>query len=190
MRPPAASSCPAAASTPTRARGQSATFSRPAARPGSRSRTNCRNGRPILRGPSVLAIASLLAACGPASSPEDEIRALADQAETAAEARDAGALRALIADDYRDGEGRGAEEIRRYVHGYLIAHQSIHLITRIDAIEIDGTELARAEVTVGMLGRESDSTWDLAGDVYRFDLRLALEDGEWRVTRAAWQAER
>ena len=37
-----------------------------------------------------------------------------------------------------------------------------------------------------MLGREagSDSNWDLAGDVYRFDLRLAREDGEWRVIRA------
>jgi len=41
-----------------------------------------------------------------------------------------------------------------------------------------------------MLGRESDTTWDLAGDVYRFDLRLAREDGEWRVTRAGWQEER
>jgi len=132
----------------------------------------------------------LLAACGPASTPEDEVRALIDQAETAAEARDAGALRALVADDYRDGDGRGADDIRRYVQGYLIAHQSIHLITRVDSIEIEGAEAAHALVTVGMLGRESDTTWDLAGDVYRFDLRLAREDGEWRVTRAGWQEER
>jgi hypothetical protein len=45
------------------------------------------------------------------------------------------------------------------------------------------------QVTVGMLGRESDSNWDLAGDIYHFDLRLAREDGEWRVTRAGWQAD-
>lgn len=76
------------------------------------------------------------------------------------------------------------------MQGYLIAHQSIHLITRIDVIEIKGTEVARVRLDVGMLGRESDSTWELAGDVYRFDLRLAREDGEWRVTRAGWQAER
>ena len=95
-----------------------------------------------------------------------------------------------MADDYRDGEGRGADDIRRYLHGYLIAHQSIHLITRIEAIELEGAEVARAQVTVGMLGRESDSTWDLAGDIYRFDLRLVREDGEWRVTRASWQADR
>ena len=99
-------------------------------------------------------------------------------------------MRALVADDYRDGDGRGADDIRRYLQGYLIAHQSIHLITRVDSIEIEGAEAAHALVTVGMLGRESDTTWDLAGDVYRFDLRLAREDGEWRVTRAGWQEER
>jgi hypothetical protein len=133
-----------------------------------------------------------LAACGPAGTPEDEIRALVDAAELAAEERDAGDLRALIADDYRDPGGRTAGDIRGIVHGYLVAHQSIRLITRIDSIELEGTELARLEVTVGMLGREAgaDSGWDLAGDVYRFDLRLAREDGEWRVIRAGWQESR
>jgi len=126
------------------------------------------------------------ASCGPSGTPEDEIRALIDAGEAAAEQRDISALRELIADDYHDAEGRGAEEMRRYLHGYLIAHQSIRLITRIDAIEIEGAEVARMQVTVGMLGREADadSAWEVAGDVQRFDLRLAREDGAWRVTRA------
>jgi hypothetical protein len=98
-----------------------------------------------------------------------------------------GALRQLIADDYHDAAGRDADEIRRYLHGYLIAHQSIHLIARIDAIQVEGNEVARVQVTVGMLGRESDSNWDLAAEVRHFDLRLAREDDEWRVTRAAMQ---
>jgi hypothetical protein len=150
----------------------------------------CRSGGAILRARNALVAAAwLLAACGPGATPEDEIRALIGEAETAAEARDAGALRGLIADDYRGGDGRGADEIRRYLHGYLIAHQSIRLITRIDAIELEGKEIARAQVTVGMLGRESDSTWDFAADIHRFDLRLAREDGEWRVTRAGWQRD-
>lgn len=80
--------------------------------------------------------------------------------------------------------------MRRYLHGYLIAHQSLRLITRIDEIELQGTGLARAQLTVGMLGRESDSSWDLAADIHHLDLRLALENGEWRVTRAGWQAQR
>ncbi|MDH4261202.1 MAG: hypothetical protein OEW16_12995, partial [Gammaproteobacteria bacterium] len=153
--------------------------------------TGCHSGKPILRARNwLVATAWILAACGSGASPEDEIRALVGAAETAAEARDASSLRELIADDYRDGDGRSADELRRYLHGYLIAHQSIRLITRIDAIELQGAEVARAQVTVGMLGRESESTWDFAADIYHFDLRLAQEGGEWRVTRAGWQAER
>jgi hypothetical protein len=162
-----------------------------AARRGSRSRTACHSGRPILHARNALVAAAwLVAACGSGTTPEDEIRALIETAETAAEARDTAALRELIADDYRDGDGRGADEIRRYLHGYLIAHQSIRLITRIDVIELEGRQVARAQVTVGMLGRESDSNWDLAADIQRLDLRLAREDSGWRVTRAGWQPDR
>lgn len=76
--------------------------------------------------------------------------------------------------------------MRSLLHGYLIAHQSIRLITRIDSIELQGNELARVTVTIGMLGREADSesNWDFASDIERLDIRLAREDGEWRVLRA------
>ena len=153
----------------------------------------CRNGTPIRRARNLaLAAVLALAGCGTTGTPEDEIRALVDAAERAAEERDAADLRALVADDYRDPGGRTAGDIRGILHGYLVAHQSIRLITRIDSIELEGTELARLKVTVGMLGREadSDSNWALAGDVYRFDLRLAREDGDWRVIRAGWQDNR
>lgn len=99
-------------------------------------------------------------------------------------------MRELVADDYHDGDDRDADDLRRDMQGYLIAHQSIHLITRIDVIEIKGTDVARVRLTVGVLGRDSASTWDLAADIHRFDLRLAREGGEWRVTRAGWWEKR
>jgi len=114
-------------------------------------------------------------------------------AEIAAEERDASELRALVADDYQDADSRDAADVRSFLQGYLIAHQSIRLITRIDSIEFEGKELARLKVTVGMLGREadSDSDWDLAADVHRLDIRLARgEDDEWRVIRAGPQEKR
>ena len=115
-----------------------------------------------------------------------------DLAETAAEERDSFALRALIADDYADPQGQSAADVRNYLHGYLIAHPSIRLITRIDSIQLEGNELARVAVTVGMLGRQgdTDSNWDLAGEIHRLDLRLAREDDEWRVIRASRRNER
>ena len=141
--------------------------------------------RPVL----AVLLATALAACGNGPSPEDEIRSVVAAAEQAAEARDAFALRALVADDYRDDRGQGAEDIRRYVHGYLLAHQSVHLLVRIEDIELKATDLARLRATVAMVGQEAEaaSAWDLAADVYEFDVTLAEEDGEWRVTRADWR---
>ena len=68
----------------------------------------------------------------------------------------------------------------------------MNLLTRIDSIELEGTELARVKVTIGMLGREAEggSDWSLAADVQRLDIRLAREDGDWRVIGAARQGSR
>lgn len=136
-------------------------------------------------------MAAALAGCGSRSTPEDELRAVMAQAEAAAEDRDAADLLGLVAADYRDDRGNDAGEIGRYLRGFLIANQSIHLLTRVDDIEIMGEGVARVRATVGMLGREAaaggDAGWDLAGSVYEFDLTFARDDGEWRVTRADWQ---
>jgi len=138
---------------------------------------------------TALLLALVLTGCGRESSPEDELRAVVAEAEAAAEARDASALSGLVADDYRDVRGNGVEEIRRYVRGYLIAHQSVHLLVRIEEIELKATDLARLRATVGMVGREAEgaAAWDLAADVYEFDLTLAREAGDWKVTRADWR---
>ena len=137
----------------------------------------------------IITLLAALTACGPGPSAEDEIREVVAEAERAAEARDAFALRDLVADDYRDGRGNGAEEIRRYVHGYLLAHQSVHLLVRIEEITLPATDLARLRATVAMAGREAEaaSAWDLAADVYEFDVTLAREGGDWRVIKADWR---
>jgi hypothetical protein len=113
-----------------------------------------------------------------------------DAGEAAAEERDAAALKALVADDYEDTAGRGAGEVRKLLHAWLVAHPSVNLLTRIESIELEGTELARVELTVGMLGREATegSGWDAAFDVERLDIRLARVDGDWRVISARRRA--
>jgi len=131
-------------------------------------------------------------ACGPSGTPQEEIRALVDEVEILAESRDASELRAVISDDYRDASGRDAPDIRNFLHAWLVAHPSVNLVTRIDSIELEGTEQARVLVTVGMLGREAkgDSDWDLAADIERLDIRLARDGGDWRVIGAGRQGAR
>jgi hypothetical protein len=150
----------------------------------------------MLPRPAILLLLCLaLPGCSREPGPEDQIRAVVAAAEEAAESRNASALFELIAPDYQDSRGNGTEEIKRFVRGYLVMHQSIHLLTRVDEIEILATDLARLKATVGMLGREANAAtswdlagWDLAGDVYEFEITLAREDGDWRVTRADWRA--
>ncbi len=77
------------------------------------------------------------------------------------------------------------------MHGYLIANQSIRLLTRVDSIEFPYRDMARVELTLASLGREAseDSSFDLAADVERLSIELTLDDGEWRVTRARRHSE-
>jgi hypothetical protein len=134
---------------------------------------------------AVTALLLLLAACGEATTPEQQVREVIASGEQAAEARDLSALMDLVSARYEDEQGRSRAELQRYVHGYLIANQSIHLLTRIDRVEFPYRDMARVELTLGSLGRDADAaTLDVAADVQRFAIEMQLDDGEWKVTRA------
>jgi hypothetical protein len=144
-----------------------------------------RNARMSLRlGAAFSAVC--LAACGGRDSPEAQVRAVIVAGETAAEERDLSGLMDLVSTQYRDDDGRDRAELQRYVHGYLIANQSIHLLTRIDSVEFPYRDLARVSLTLGTLGRDASTatSFDLAADVERLTLELQLDDGDWKVTRA------
>jgi hypothetical protein len=141
---------------------------------------------PNFRCVTTAAAVLLLAACGEAPSAEQQVRAVIASGEEAAEARDLSALMDLVSPQYEDEQGRTRAELQRYVHGYLIANQSIHLLTRIDRVEFPYRDMARVELTVGSLGREAGAatSLDLAADVQRLAIELQLDDGGWKVTRA------
>jgi hypothetical protein len=132
----------------------------------------------------------LLAACGPQETPEARVRAVIERGEQAAEARQLSGLMELVSPAYRDERGDGAEELRQYLRGYLVTHQSIHLLTRVETVEFPYRDMARVSLTLGALGREAAPTaaFEMAADVYDVELELQLEDGNWRVTRARWRA--
>lgn len=122
-----------------------------------------------------------LAACSDSSSPEQQVRAVIDQMEQAAEERDIGDLTSHLSEEFRDANGRNATELTRYARGYFIANQSIHLLTRIEELTFPTDGEARAQVAVGMLGRNAADQWDLAAEVHTFKIALRREDDDWRV---------
>lgn len=138
---------------------------------------------------TALVLLVLLAACSKPDSPEAQVRAVIDRMERAAEERSVRDVLALVSAQYRDDYGNGRDDVGRAVRGYFIANQSIHLLTRIEALSFPTDDEARATVLVAMLGRDAAAAnaWNLAADLYRFELAIIREQGEWKVTWARWQ---
>jgi len=127
----------------------------------------------------------LVSGCG-ASDPEAEIRALLAGAEEAAEARDVGFFGDALGDGYRDARGNDREDVLRMLRGLFIANQRIEIVSRVDEIVIEGGDAARAVVHAGMVGRRTDSSLidGLDADLYRFELELVNDGGNWQVIGA------
>lgn len=134
-------------------------------------------------------LAVLLAACVPKETPEAQVRAVIAQGEAAAEARDLSAIMELVSPAFEAEQAGGPEELKQYLRGYLVTHPSVHLLTRVDHIELPYRDMARVSLTLGTLGRGSApaNALDLAADVHMVELELRVEDGDWRVTRASWR---
>jgi hypothetical protein len=131
----------------------------------------------------------LLAGCSDDTSPEQQVRAVIDSMEQAAEDRDVGALTEHLSASYRDANGQDRAEASRYARGYFIANQSVHLLTRIESLEFPAPDEARVRLQVGMAGRGGEpGVGDLSADLYDFDVALIREDGEWKVSYADWRA--
>jgi hypothetical protein len=139
---------------------------------------------------TLAALATLVTGCGESQTPDAKVRAVVARGEQAAEARDLSGIMDLVAPSYRDGHGGGRDELKQYLRGYLVAHQSIHLLTKVESVEFPYRDMAKVRLTVGTLGRDAAAAtaFDLAADVYDVELELALDGGEWRVTRASWRS--
>jgi hypothetical protein len=134
---------------------------------------------------SAFAIAAVLVSGCAASDPEAEIRAMLAAAESAAEARDMGFFDDVLSDAYRDTRGYDREETLRSLRAYFIANQRIDILSRVDEIVIEGEHAARAVVHAGMLGRRTDALLDgIDADLYRFELELVNDSGDWQVIGA------
>ncbi|MBE2295370.1 MAG: hypothetical protein IAF00_10470 [Phycisphaerales bacterium] len=134
----------------------------------------------------------LMTACsGPADSPETEIRQFIARAQTAAEERNIGDLRTVIADNYSDSEGRDHKAVEQLMRLYILRNQSVHLFVRIRDIVLTGPDHAMASIAVAMAARpmnSADQLIDLNADLYRFDLELTRQaKNDWRVLRASWE---
>ena len=113
---------------------------------------------------------------------------------TAIEDKELKAVRARVAEGYRDAEDHDRPELMATLQLLFRRHDRIHLLTRVTSVEVAPTGEARAAVVAAMASTPLKVAEDLArvrADAYRFDLTLARGKGEdWQVSAAAWQPAR
>jgi hypothetical protein len=136
----------------------------------------------------ALAAAAMAASCG-SSDPDVELRALIAAAEEAAEARDGGFFRDLIAPSYRDSRGTDRDGMINLIRGYFLTHSRIEIVTNIDEIALEGADAARIVLRAGMVGQRAGQSLlgGLEGELTLLELELIKQDSDWRVIGASWQ---
>jgi hypothetical protein len=126
---------------------------------------------------TILLTTMLLVACGAKSSDEQQLRALVDAVETAAEARDASDVLEHVADNYADSNGFDKTRLQNFLRGYFLVHPRIELLVNIESLEFPVDGLAQAVISV--------ATVELTDpDMQRLKVEFRRSGDEWRVVRA------
>jgi hypothetical protein len=134
----------------------------------------------------LLATSMIVTACGgPASGPEEVLRAWVDEMEYAAEDMDRSAMLDRISVNYVDARGNSRKDIGDTLFVYFLRQQNVVLVSTIDEITITDDSLAELVLTVGMAGT-NDSALGLSADAYRFELELEKANTEWLLIGARW----
>lgn len=134
----------------------------------------------------ALAVLVFLTGCADPGSPEEQVRDTILQAELAAEARDMGAIRELVHDEYQDRSGRDRRMLINQVRLYLMARQSLELLVKINEIKFTANDFAEVDVTAAGLGlRAGMGGLGLTADGDHYQIDLAKDDdGNWLLIGA------
>lgn len=132
---------------------------------------------------------SMLAACGSAEPPEQQIQRVIEQIDAAVESHDSGKLAQLLSAEYQDASGMSRDEAVRHVSGYFDATHQLYVMPMIAQIEFPHRDEARVRMGVTMLREKMDAArhFERALASYEFKLALRQEGGQWKVSFAEWR---
>ncbi len=141
--------------------------------------TQNRLGMSLRLASTYLVLSVVAGACGgPASAPEEELRQWVSAGQAAAEAKKRRALINMISPAYADARGSDRDAIETKLRFYFFRHNSVKLLTTIEAIRVIGDTAAEVDMTVAMTGT-NDSVLGFSASAYRFELELEKDDDEW-----------
>ena len=117
------------------------------------------------------------------------MRQAIDTVVKAVNERKLGPVVAAVSEQYSDEEGNKKEQIVGYLRAQFILRQNLYLVVKLSSLECPEPGGARVVAFAAMAATSGGALPDLrnlSADVYRFDIRMADEDGVWRVVGADW----
>jgi len=122
------------------------------------------------------------------SDPERQIRERIAAAVAAAEARDTGFFRDLIAESFVDQRGNDRQSMLNLVRAQFFLNQRIDVISRVQTISLEGDDAARTVLAAGLVGSPGSriQLGETSGDLYRIELEWIKDGADWRVIGAEW----
>lgn len=140
-------------------------------------------------GGGLLLVVSILLACDAPLTPEQELREWVAEAARAAEAKEVGELRERVSDAYADDRGNDRRAIDRLLTFHLLRQGSLHVFAHIDSLDVETPDTAHLGLLAALARVAVPDATALArvkADLWRIDLELSREDGDWRVVDATW----
>lgn len=132
----------------------------------------------------ALAWALAIAAGCSRTAPEEALRATLAEVQEGIEARDAGALRRHLADDFIGPGGMDRDQARRTAALYMMQHRSVGLTfgpLDVELQEPHATVRFRAALTGG-----SGRLLPDRANFYQVETGWRMEGGDWKITSATW----
>lgn len=125
-----------------------------------------------------------LAACG-SDSPEQAVRKQVDAIQAAIDARDAGDIDGLLADDFIGNEGMDRRGAKQLAAAVFLRHRDVAAKVGPVSVELRGQTDAIARFSVLATGGSGGLLPD-SGQVYQVETGWRLVDGEWKLLNARW----
>ncbi|GHB94007.1 nuclear transport factor 2 family protein [Thermomonas carbonis] len=126
----------------------------------------------------------LLSACAK-DDPEQAVRLQVQAMQAAIDARNAGDVEDLLAQDFVGNDGMDRRAIRRLAAGVFLRHKDVAAKLGPVSVELRGDRDAIAHFSVLATGG-SGGFLPESGQVYQVESGWRLVDGEWHLLNATW----
>ena len=133
---------------------------------------------------ACIGLVLVVSACS-RSDPEQAVRAQVDALQEAIDARDAGAVEDLLAEDFIGNEGLDRRGAKQLAAGVFLRHREIGARLGPVTVELRGKGEAIARFSVLATGG-SGGLLPEQGQVYQVQTGWRLQDGDWKLLNASW----